>query len=640
MLISPSPILDLLLVAVALPALTMATASPPPAAAAAAICPLNLSYVTHFPWDHTSCLPSTNNMTSCCTTLLSVLGIGLSQRLRVTSLFRLPSAAASAACLTSFQSQLSDLSLPSSLAHTCFPSPESFVNSPDFCGGITSLHDWKLRLGNSTAIDTDCAPDLLDLTRCEACLSAGFQVSSRLTALDGNISHATNCFRLTVTYAAGIANNFGPEDPRDSLCTLGLVVPSPPLAQSSSPPSHAAIYASSSAAAAFLLLSAVLALYLWRSHRQRKKRAADAAAASTDSQISSSRLHPRPNTGAIWYDIRELEKTTGYFCQRNLIGRGGFGVVYRGVLSDGSPVAVKHVLESDFQGDDEFRNEVEIISNLRHRNLVPLRGCCIADADAEEGRQRFLVYDFMPNGSLDDHIFRDRTGGVGKSPPLTWPQRKNIILDVARALAYLHYGIKPAIYHRDIKATNILLDGEMRAKVADFGLARQTREGQSHLTTRVAGTHGYLAPEYALYGQLTEKSDVYSFGMVVLEIMSGRRALDMSSPSGIVLITDWAWMMVKAGRVEEVFDRALVSGPKGIMERFVLVGILCAHVMVAFRPTMEEAMRILEGDVEVPAVPDRPMPLGHGALDGGEGSNFTASPTLSGFVLNLGDMLR
>ncbi|KAG0497320.1 hypothetical protein HPP92_002011 [Vanilla planifolia] len=256
--------------------------------------------------------------------------------------------------------------------------------------------------------------------------------------------------------------------------------------------------------------------------------------------------------------------------------------------------------------------------------------------------QRFLVYDLMPNGSLDDHIFSKSNK---TKPPLvlTWPQRQTVIIDVAKALAYLHYGIKPAIYHRDIKATNILLDGELRARVADFGLAKQSREGQSHLTTRVAGTHGYLAPEYALYGQLTEKSDVYSFGVLVLEIMSGRRALDMSSPSDLVLITDWAWTLVKSGRVEEVIDRALVdgegTGPKGMMERFVLVGILCAHVMVALRPTIEEALRMLEGDLEVPSVPDRPLPLGHGAFYG-EASNFATSPTLGGFVFNPRSFLR
>ncbi|KAK8946929.1 putative receptor-like protein kinase [Platanthera zijinensis] len=621
----PRRVLSLLLL-VAAASSVLATASPPPSAT----CPMNLSYVLQFPWDRTSCLPSTSNMTGCCQTLLSVLGIGLAQRLRATSLFRLTSVASSAACLAYFQSQLSALSLPSSLVSACFPSPERFVINRNFCDGILSLSDWTKTLGPSTAIDSACAHDLMDLTRCDACLSAGFQVSSQLTALDGNTSHATNCFYLTVVYAAGIANSFGPDDPHSASCILGLPISLsslPPI--SSSPPSRAAVYASSSAAAAFLLISVTLGLYLWRSRKQRKTTAATPAT---------------PNTGSIWFDIRELEKSTGYFSQRNLIGRGGFGVVYRGVLPDGRAVAVKHVLESEFQGDDEFRNEVEIISNLRHRNLVPLRGCCITSADAEEGTQRFLVYDFMPNGNLNDRIFLDSAGGISKYPPLTWPQRKNIILDVAKALAYLHYGIKPAIFHRDIKATNILLDGEMRARVADFGLARQSREGQSHLTTRVAGTHGYLAPEYALYGQLTEKSDVYSFGVVVLEIMSGRRALDMASTTGVVLVTDWAWTLVKVGKAEDVLDRALTSaegfGPKGMMERFVLVGILCAHVMVALRPTIEDALAMLEGDIELPAVPDRPMPLSHGSFYGDPATNSTASPRLSGFPLNPGDMLR
>ncbi|KAE8716691.1 putative receptor-like protein kinase [Hibiscus syriacus] len=213
-----------------------------------------------------------------------------------------------------------------------------------------------------------------------------------------------------------------------------------------------------------------------------------------------SRPRLRPNTGSIWFKLHDLEKATDNFSKKNFIGRGGFGFVFKGVLPDGTVVAVKRILESEFQGDEEFCNEVEIISNLKHRNLVPLRGCCMIDDD-EIG--------------INDHE----------------KGRKNIILDVAKGLAYLHYGVKPAIYHRDIKATNILLDADMRARVSDFGLAKQSREGQSHLTTRVAGTHGYLAPEYALYGQLTEKSDVYSFGVVVLEIMCGRKALDLSSSS-------------------------------------------------------------------------------------------------------------
>ncbi|KAK6132260.1 hypothetical protein DH2020_034000 [Rehmannia glutinosa] len=310
-----------------------------------------------------------------------------------------------------------------------------------------------------------------------------------------------------------------------------------------------------------------------------------------------------PNTGAKWFNITELEQATNGFSQKNMIGQGGFGVVYKGTLSDGTEVAVKQILELDSKGDDDFTNEAEIISKIRHRNLLALRGFCVTSDNG-----RYLVYDYMSNGSLDDHIFVKRDK---KQQDLSWPQRKNIILDIAKGLAYLHYGIKPAVYHRDIKATNILLDSDMKALVADFGLAKQSSEGQSHLTTRVAGTHGYLAPEYALYGQLTEKIDVYSFGIVILEIMSSRRVLDASEPSKI-LITDWAWRKVRSGKVEEVFHESIREGePKGVMERFVLVGILCAHVMVALRPTIADALKMLEGDIDIPRLPDRPSPLSH-----------------------------
>ncbi|KAG1328105.1 putative receptor-like protein kinase [Cocos nucifera] len=614
-------------------------------AAEADECPLDLNYVRTFPWNPSSCASPVTNMSDCCTTLLSLYGIAAAQRLRDTGLFRLPNVTAAAACLNDFRSNLSALSLPSNLVPTCFPNPQFFVISPDYCDGIETAKNWTAKLGSSTDLDSACRPDLDVYTQCYACLNAGLAVASNLTALDGNASHATNCFHLAVTYAAGIVNQYGPEDTRAAGCIFGLALSSPSSPSHSN--SHAATVAAPIAAAlALVLLLSALGFYRRRSKSKKKGN----FSLHNQERSSNSRSHPRPNTGSISYDIKELEKATGYFSQRNFIGRGGFGVVYKGTLADGSLVAVKKVLEPDLEGgDEEFRNEVDIISHLRHRNLVPLRGCCITDDHdvIEEGKQRYLVYDYMPNGSLADHIFTSSSSMNGngdsgrKKPPLSWPQRKNIILDVAKGLAYLHYGVKPAIYHRDIKATNILLDGEMRARVADFGLARQSREGQSHLTTRVAGTRGYLAPEYALYGQLTEKSDVYSFGVLVLEIMSGRNALDTSVESNLVLITDWAWTLVKSGRAEDVLDAALVSegNPKGIMERFVLVGILCAHVMVALRPTISEALRMLEGDIDVPAIPDRPMPLSHGSPFG-EGGAFTASPALSGFCINSGYMLR
>ncbi|CAL5434494.1 unnamed protein product [Camellia sinensis] len=401
--------------------------------------------------------------------------------------------------------------------------------------------------------------------------------------------------------------------------------------------------------AAFVMSVLLGFYYCW--HKKRGNMS-DAIGFGLDTEELESRPRMRPNTGSIWFKIDELSMATDNFSQKNFIGRGGFGVVYKGTLSDGTVVAVKQVIESDFQGNEEFCNEVEIISNLKHRNLVPLRGCCVTgeeNGEYEDGEsQRYLVYDYMPNGNLDDHLFWSEKQSMVRKQPLTWPQRKSIILDVAKGLAYLHYGVKPSIYHRDIKATNILLDADMRARVADFGLAKQSREGQSHLTTRVAGTHGYLAPEYALYGQLTEKSDVYSFGVVVLEIMCGRKALDLSSNGSprAFLITDWAWSLVKAGKIEKVLDSSLLgdgnsasSNPKAIMERFVLVGILCAHVMVALRPTILDALKMLEGDIEVPAIPDRPMPLAHPSFCR-DGNTFSISPALSGPKLNSGDMLR
>lgn len=416
----------------------------------------------------------------------------------------------------------------------------------------------------------------------------------------------------------------------------------------------ALVFGLTGAGVAVFVMSSLLGLYFWYDRRWRNKRVVGSRMDSGfDLDERESRIRVRPNTGSIWFKIQDLEKATNNFSQKNFIGRGGFGLVYKGVLPDGTTVAVKKVIESDFQGDAEFCNEVEIISNLKHRNLVPLRGCCVVEGEdnyEERGSNRYLVYDYMPNGNLDDHLFLSLSSSQSgiERRPLTWPQRKGIILDVAKELAYLHYGVKPAIYHRDIKATNILLDADMRARVADFGLAKQSMEGQSHLTTRVAGTHGYLAPEYALYGQLTEKSDVYSFGVVVLEIMCGRKALDLSSLGSprAFLITDWAWQLIKSGKVEEALEKSLLkegdsvnSNPKSIMERFLLVGILCAHVMVALRPTILDALKMLEGDIEVPPIPDRPMPLGHPSCYG-DGNTFSISPALSGPRLHSGDMLR
>ncbi|KAK3029187.1 hypothetical protein RJ639_038739 [Escallonia herrerae] len=559
-------------------------------------CPINYGYVEKFPWDTSLCHEPIEQ--NCCQTLRSLFGMGLAKHLQETSMFYLPNALASSSCLSDFQSKLeSSMSIPRSFVATCLNDTNEFVANPSSCAGIATKQDWIEKVGPSSLLDASCNADLTVLTRCSSCLDAGMKVNAELMSLNPN---ATKCFYYTVLYAAGVVNDFGPEDVRTAACVLGLPLSSSATKRSSNNLTGENVrnVALGGLGAFIGILVAIGLIMLYRSWEKKKKQNV-----LHEEYVKGVKARVLPNTGAKWFNVTELEQATNGFSQRNLIGQGGYGLVYRGTLLDGTVVAVKQLTDLDMNGDEDFTNEAEIISKIRHRNLLSLRGFCVT-SDTARGKRRYLVYDFMPNGSLEDHLFSNRN-------KLSWPQRKNAIIDVAKGLVYLHNGIKPAIYHRDVKATNILLDADMRAKVADFGLAKQATEGHTHLTTRVAGTYGYLAPEYALYGQLTEKSDVYSFGIIVLEIMSGRKVLD-ASKSSTLLVTDWAWEHVKFGDVGDVFDESIrEEGPRGVMERFVHVGILCAHVMVAFRPTISDALKMLEGDIDIPRLPDRPLPLSH-----------------------------
>lgn len=564
-------------------------------------CPIDFTYVKTFPWNPSFCHDPID--TNCCQTIRSVFGMGLAQYLKETSIFYLTNPDSASACISGFRTEISSMGIPEYLVPLCLNSTKEFVHNSSSCAGILTVNDWRQKVGASSAsavLNSSCNGDLTGLTKCGSCLDAGMRVTSQLVSLDPN---STKCFYFSVLYAAGVVNTYGPKDPRVVACILGL-----PLSKSAANMGKGSNKLSRETILklVFGLLGSVLGIcvavllfILYRRWDMRRKENA-----MHERYVSSMKSQILPGMGAKWFHITELENATSGFSQRNMIGQGGSGVVFKGVFSDGAVVAVKQILDLDSTGDDEFTNEAEIISKIRHRNLLSLRGFCVS-SDIFKGKRRYLVYDFMPNGSLDDHLF-----SLQKEQQLTWPQRKNIILDVAKGLAYLHYGIKPAIYHRDIKATNILLDSEMKARVADFGLAKQSMEGQSHLTTRVAGTYGYLAPEYALYGQLTEKSDIYSFGIVILETMSGRKVLDASNSSSL-LITDWAWGLVKSGNIDDVFHESIRNGPRGVMERFILVGILCAHVMVALRPTISDVLKMLEGDIDIPILPDRPLPLSH-----------------------------
>eukprot|EP01018_Ginkgo_biloba_P019341 Gb_33832 [translate_table: standard] len=597
----------------------------------AASCPTDFSYAQQLPWNKSDCQSNAGQEgpgAGCCQTLLGLFGVGLAQYLKDSSLFEFPDNATATACLNAFQQQLTSLALSPGLVPKCLNDTSEFVSSPSLCAGIQTKQDW-VRLLGTTAIDSSCKGDLSGLTACTICRDSAQAVNGKLVAFSKNVTEETSlhCFYFTVLYASGLVNVFGPKNAKTASCTFGLpLIPT----KSQHHGGRVLIYSSISAALVILLVCVFAIAYCWWVRKNRE--AVHRQFIRRNRNLLKETV--KPNTGAVWFNIEEIKEATRNFSQSNLIGQGTFGRVYKGTLPDGQQIAVKRIRNCTSEGDSEFLNEVEIINNIRHRNLVVLRGCCVA-SDVREGHQRFLIYDYMSNGSLEDHIFG------GNKPPLTWPQRKNIALGTAKGLSYLHYGVQPAIFHRDIKSTNILLDEHMNPRVADFGLAKITKEGESQLTTRVAGTHGYLAPEYALYGQLTEKSDVYSFGVFLLEIMSGRKALDTSvEPASHFLITDWAWMLVKEGKGVDIIDKGIRhSGPESIMERFVLVGILCAHVMVAFRPTIVEALKMLEGDIDIPEIPDRPLPLTHEYFNYENGS-FIISTSITQPSISSTYMLR
>ncbi|KAK7385146.1 hypothetical protein VNO78_30858 [Psophocarpus tetragonolobus] len=565
-------------------------------------CPMDLSYVKTFPWNTSVCRDPIDKQL-CCQALSGIFGIGLAEQLRETSIFYLPDVNTSSICLSEFKDNLAALSIQPKMVPLCFPNPTQLVtNSSSSCLGIRTTQDWKQKVGKVTSLDTSCNGDLKDQIRCSICSEAATKLTSQLILIDPNAT-ATNCFFHVVLYAAAVANPFGTTDLSTTGCILGLSQSSSAVTKGSSSRRGKVIKL------VFTILGVVIGLGLAfvlmvMFKKWDKKRKQRVHHREVENEVMVSVL---PNTGAKWFHISELESATSKFSQNNMIGQGGDGVVYKGTFSDGTLVAIKEIFALETEGDEEFCYEVEIISKIKHRNLLALRGCCVS-SDNLKGKRRFLVYDFMPNGSLSYQL------SIVGANRLTWPERKNIILDVAKGLAYLHYEIKPPIYHRDIKATNILLDSKMNAKLADFSLAKQGIESQSHLTTRVAGTYGYLAPEYALYGQLTEKSDVYSFGIVILEIMSGRKVLDTWN-SSTDAITDWVWTLVQSGKMEEILDESIKGeGSEKIMERFVHVGMLCAHAVVALRPTVAEALKMLEGDTDVPILPDRPMPIGHASF--------------------------
>ncbi|KAI3785469.1 hypothetical protein L1987_44587 [Smallanthus sonchifolius] len=288
-----------------------------------------------------------------------------------------------------------------------------------------------------------------------------------------------------------------------------------------------------------------------------------------------------------WYTLRELEIATNGFSDENVIGEGGYGIVYSGVLADNTMVAVKNLLNNRGQAEKEFKVEVEAIGRVRHKNLVRLLGYCA------EGAQRILVYEYVNNGNLEQWLH----GDVGPISPLTWEIRMNIVLGTAKGLTYLHEGLEPKVVHRDIKSSNILLNRQWHPKVSDFGLAKLLGSEKSYVTTRVMGTFGYVAPEYASTGMLNERSDVYSFGILIMEIISGRNPVDYSRPPDEVNLVDWLKSMVTNRNAEGVLDPKLPEKPSSrALKRALLVALRCVDPSAQKRPKMGHVIHMLEAD--------------------------------------------
>ncbi|KAI3448436.1 hypothetical protein Pfo_005101 [Paulownia fortunei] len=288
-----------------------------------------------------------------------------------------------------------------------------------------------------------------------------------------------------------------------------------------------------------------------------------------------------------WFTLRDLELATNRFSKENVLGEGGYGVVYRGQLINETPVAVKKLLNNLGQAEKEFRVEVEAIGHVRHKNLVRLLGYCI------EGTHRMLVYEYVNNGNLEQWLH----GAMRQHGFLTWEARMKVLLGTAKALAYLHEAIEPKVVHRDIKSSNILIDEDFNAKVSDFGLAKLLGAGKSHITTRVMGTFGYVAPEYANTGLLNEKSDVYSFGVLLLEAITGRDPVDYARPAPEVNLVDWLKMMVGSRRSEEVVDPNIDMRPSTrALKRALLTALRCVDPDSDKRPRMSQVVRMLESE--------------------------------------------
>ncbi|KAG2371648.1 G-type lectin S-receptor-like serine/threonine-protein [Vigna angularis] len=298
-----------------------------------------------------------------------------------------------------------------------------------------------------------------------------------------------------------------------------------------------------------------------------------------------------------FYTFASILAATDNFSDSNKLGRGGYGPVYKGTFPGGQEIAVKRLSSVSTQGLQEFKNEVILIAKLQHRNLVRLRGYCI------KGDEKILLYEYMPNKSLDSFIF-DRSRTI----LLDWPMRFEIIVGIARGMLYLHQDSRLRVIHRDMKTSNVLLDEEMNPKISDFGLAKIFGGKETEASTgRVMGTYGYMAPEYALDGLFSVKSDVFSFGVVLLEILSGKRNTGFYESNQISSLLGYAWKLWSDNKLLDLMDSSLgETCNENQFFKCAVVGLLCIQDEPSNRPTMSNVLYMLDVETTTMPIPTQP----------------------------------
>ncbi|XP_028094459.1 G-type lectin S-receptor-like serine/threonine-protein kinase At4g27290 [Camellia sinensis] len=339
-----------------------------------------------------------------------------------------------------------------------------------------------------------------------------------------------------------------------------------------------------------LLLGVSLTCYLWKKKRKNSQLNREGNLMQNSKQGYTDKSQ-NDDLELPLFDLTVIANSTNNFSINNKLGEGGFGPVYKGMLEGGQETAVKRLSKNSSQGLDEFKNEVICIAKLQHRNLVKLLGCCI------QGEEKMLIYEYMPNKSLDYFIFDQTQSGL-----LDWPKRFHIINGIARGLLYLHQDSRLRIIHRDLKASNILLDVDMNPKISDFGMARSFRGNETEANTnKVVGTYGYMSPEYAVDGLFSIKSDVFSFGVLVLEIVSGKKNKGFYHPDHHLNLLGHAWRLYKDGRSLELIDEAIWdSCYLTEVLRSIHVGLLCVQQYPEDRPSMSSVVLMLGNEGALP----------------------------------------